>query len=299
MTTRARSAIGTLRQVATGFGLIEGPVWFRGCLYFADAADGGVLRLSSDGALTTVIRHRRGIGGMVRHVEGGFVVSGRNVVRKTAQGRRDVLLEAGELDTGFNDLTTDQWGRVYVGALGSKVFEVDGDGFRTFGDSSPIRPGRLYRVNTDATVDIINDNVMVTNGLAFSPDHRRLYHAESDTRTLLAYDVDGDGNVGSPTRFFELPEGMPDGIAVSDDGDVWIAGLYAARVYVVSPDGDLRSTLEVPQPLVTNVCFGGDDMTTLFVTTGSSPEGAHKGSIYSCAVGARGTRVPVARVRLG
>ena len=73
-----------MEALATGYGLIEGPVWDpdQG-LYWSDVAHGGVHRLARSGAVTTVIPHRRGIGGMARHADGGLVVGGRNIAWKS------------------------------------------------------------------------------------------------------------------------------------------------------------------------------------------------------------------------
>ena len=83
-----------MEALATGYGLIEGPVWDPDeGLYWSDVAHGGVHRLARSGAVTTVIPHRRGIGGMARHADGGLVVGGRNIAWKSLTDDRGAVLD--------------------------------------------------------------------------------------------------------------------------------------------------------------------------------------------------------------
>ena len=82
-----------MKELATGYGLVEGPTWHpeRGLL-FSDVLNGGVFALSEDGQVTTVVPHRKGIGGIVLHEAGGLVVGGRNLSFKSWDGTRSELL---------------------------------------------------------------------------------------------------------------------------------------------------------------------------------------------------------------
>ena len=158
-----------MKELATGYGLVEGPVWHAelGLLY-SDVPNGGVFRLAKDGTVSQQVPKRRGIGGMALHADGGLVMGGRDVVASAIDGSDMRVLLAGA-DTragiGFNDLTTDAAGRIYVGCLG----------FRVFGGGEP-KPGYLHLIDLDGSVREISDGVMLTNGLGVSPDGKRLYH---------------------------------------------------------------------------------------------------------------------------
>ncbi len=119
-----------MEKLATGYGLIEAPLWdpARGLL-FSDVMFGGVFAVAPDGGITTVIEHRRGIGGMTHHLAGGVVVSGRNISYKPLGGGETVLLLDNDADNGcvgFNDITADDQGRIYAGGLGSSPVFEDG-----------------------------------------------------------------------------------------------------------------------------------------------------------------------------
>src|SRR5258708_38748741 len=109
-----------MEQVASGYGLIEGPVWDKlHGLYFSDVINGGVCCLDRSGKIQPVVPKRRGIGGMALHVSGGLVVGGRRiacVALKDGTSQTLLALDAIPDATGFNALTTHAAGRIYGGS---------------------------------------------------------------------------------------------------------------------------------------------------------------------------------------
>lgn len=246
-------------------GLFEGPRYLPGLgLVFADARNGGVLRLGDGGTVEPVVEHRRGIGGLVPHQDGGFVVTGRNVAHKPSTGETVVLLDRdfSVHRVGFNDLTTDAMGRVYVGALGVVATEANLD-------DPNLPPGSLYLIDTDGSSRIVAEDIRLTNGVAPSPDGRRLYLSDSGRRTVFRFDVDATtGDLGNRQAFLENTDGVPDGIAIAEDGSVWVAHAYAGKVARYAPDSRLIESIGLPVEMVTSLCFGGEDLRTLFIVTG-------------------------------
>jgi D-xylonolactonase len=279
-----------MQEITTGYGLIEGPVWDaeRG-LYFSDVLNGGVFLLGKDGGTTQVIQKRRGVGGMALHASGGLVISGRDIsYAPLAETPGAVLLGAEAAGgIGFNDLTTDAQGRVYVGSLA----------FRVFGGEEP-KPGHLHRINLDGGTETLSDGVMLTNGLGFSPDGSRLYHSDSRAPAVRVYDVAADGAVGPWRLFANLGErSTPDGLKVAADGSVWVADARGGRVAVFEPDGAHRMDLKVPMPMVTSLCFGGEDLRDLYVVTGSDGGPRENcGTIYRVRTEVAGLPLSPARV---
>lgn len=287
-----------VRALASGFGLLEGPVWDPAAgLMFADATKGGAYLLDRQGNVSTVFEHRRGIGGMVRHERGGLIVSGRNIAYKGPDASSTILVlpngpERGIV--GFNDITTDAQGRIYAGALGFVPTETELSGV---GGSQKGAP--LFLIELDGTARIVHPTVNITNGLGFSPDGTRLYHADSGTRTVNVYDVLPDGGLARQRAFAVVEEGLPDGVAVAADGSVWVGIAHGGQIMVFSPDGTLRDRLLFPLPMITSLCFGGDDMQDVFVTSGSDGSGrADAGTIFHLRSDIPGLRASPARVKL-
>lgn len=281
-----------MQEIASGYGLIEGPVWDaqRG-LYFSDVRDGGVYLLGKDGGVTQVVPKRRGVGGMALHAAGGLVFSGRDISYAPLTDAPGKVLLTSEAagGIGFNDLTTDAAGRVYVGSLAFRVFSGD----------EP-KPGHLHRIELDGSMQTLSDGVMLTNGLGFSPDGTRLYHSNSRAPGVRVYDVATDGSV-SPWRLFANlgPRSTPDGLKVAVDGSVWVADARGGRVGVFEPDGAHRMDLAVPRPMVTSLCFGGEDLRDLYVVTGSDGGPSETcGTIYRVRTEVAGLPLAPARVAI-
>jgi gluconolactonase len=282
-----------MQRLATGFGLIEGPVWDpdRG-LYFSDVIGGGVHLLDRAATVSLVVPKRRGIGGMALHESGGLVVGGRDIALVgLADGTMHQLLSIESIPgaTGFNDLATDRAGRIYVGSLA----------FRVFAGDAP-RPGHLHVIDLDGKMRTLSDGVMLTNGLGFSPDGQRLYHCDARAALVRVYDVTIDGSVGPWRTFATLaPAGVPDGLKVASDGSVWVADAHGGRVAVFNQDGTHRQDIAVPLPMVTSLCFGGDDLRDLYIVTGSRGGPSENcGSLFRTRVEVAGLALPPARVKV-
>jgi|TARA_B100002019_G_scaffold232368_1_gene206206 gluconolactonase len=282
-----------MEELATGFGLVEGPTWINDKgLLFSDVIKGGVYLLDHLNNVLPIVEHRRGIGGIAIHQENGLIVGGRNIAYKSFTGDKTTILLSNDVTEdalGFNDLTTDSKGRVYVGSVAFKVFSDD-----------EMIPGHLHVIDVDGSVRTISDGVMLTNGLGFSPDGRTLYHADARDAVVRQYEVSPDGNVSDWKPFVQANNGHPDGLAVAEDGSVWIAMAYGSRVDVFESNGALRESLPVPLPMVTSVCFGGPDLKDLYVVTGSRGGPSDIcGTIFRMRVDVPGLPISEAKVSLG
>ncbi|MEE8475880.1 MAG: SMP-30/gluconolactonase/LRE family protein [Myxococcota bacterium] len=271
--------------LASGFGLIEGPrTDDSGNLYFSDVTRGGVYRLAPDGTVTTVVPKRRGVGGIALHADGGLVISGRQVCH-VRDGETRVLFADPEVG-GFNDLFTDTAGRVYVGALRSDPFAA---GERV--------DGELYRIEAENRVEELYGGVGLTNGIGFSPDGARIYHADTSAGAIWLHDLSTDGRISGRRKFAVLTRGAPDGLAVDEEGCVWVASWGGGCVIRFSPEGRLDFELEVPAKQVTSLCLGGADRRELTVVTADNTERPEReGTIFRTRVDTPGLPAPLATV---
>jgi gluconolactonase len=275
-----------LETLAYGYGLLEGPrVDDADNLFFSDVTNGGVYRRSPDGAVSTVVPRRRGVGGIALHADGGVVVSGKNICH-VKNGETRLLFQREDIP-GFNDLFTDSAGRVYVGSLRSDPFK---EGARV--------PGELWRIDGEGKVVQMYDDVGLTNGIGFSPDGRQIYHADSAGPHIMVHDVAPDGTMSNRRAIARMSGGtIPDGLCVDEAGCLWVAvyGGHCAARY--TPEGKLDRKVEVPAKAVTSVCFGGKDRRDLYIVTADNTEDAgRKGTIFRTRVDVAGVPVPLARV---
>jgi len=278
-----------LETLAYGYGLLEAPrVDERNRLYFSDIPNGGIYRRNPDGKIDTVLPRRRGVGGMMFNYGGGIVMTGRGLILfdESTGKSRDLFVEwEGKPLMGLNDLTTDDAGSVYTGSLN----------FDPLSNNKTI-PGSLFRVDPPGRATKLWDGIEVTNGLGFSPDRKLLYHSDSTTGAVWAYDVQPDRSVKDRRIFGKMPAGWPDGLTVDAEGGVWVAAVRAGEVVRFKSDGAVKQQIKVPAKMVTSVVFGGADMMDLYIVTADNLEVAdRKGTIFRMRSDVPGLPVPKAR----
>ncbi|HET8726575.1 MAG TPA: SMP-30/gluconolactonase/LRE family protein [Alphaproteobacteria bacterium] len=159
-------------------------------------------------------------------------------------------------DNRLNDGKVGPDGRFWVGSMGAGA------------DLGPT--GALYRIDPDGSCARMLDGLIVSNGLAWSPDGRTLYHSDSRQRFLSAWDYNlatGDITNRRVLRSFEDADGRPDGAATDAEGYYWSAGVSAGCLNRIAPDGTIERKLILPVPAPTMPCFAGPDLRTLYVTS--------------------------------
>jgi sugar lactone lactonase YvrE len=154
----------------------------------------------------------------------------------------------------INDATTDPAGRYLVGSapLGERTFTE-----------------RLWLVDHDLSVRVLDDDLGLSNGLAFSPDGTTLYSVDTFNHVVRARPYDAaTGEAGERRDHLRIEDGLPDGIAVDAEDHLWVAVFGKGEVRRFAPDGTLVDVVRTPKaPQATNVVLAGDDLRTLVITT--------------------------------
>ncbi|APO79021.1 SMP-30/gluconolaconase/LRE domain-containing protein (plasmid) [Rhizobium etli 8C-3] len=175
--------------------------------------------------------------------------------------------------------------------------KVGPDGHFWVGSMSEAKPqtndAALYRLGADGSARTVATGLTSSNGLAWSPDGRRMYHSDSRQCFLQAFDFDperGELANASRLRVFSEEEGRPDGGATDRDGCYWSAGVSAGRLNRISPAGEILEIYILPVAAPTMPCFGGPDMRTLFVTSLSTNRSGYfeAGTVVAFDVDAEG-----------
>ncbi len=253
----------------------EGVTWDAdsGTLLWLDIDQRLFHRLGADGRheSTTVERTTSAV---VPRRAGGFIaVSGREVVTMDERGRFGVVIATlpADGDGRANDGRCDPRGRLWVGT-------VDRTGANRAG---------LFCVDDAGEVREMLTGRALSNGIDWSPDGRRCYHADSSLRRIEVLHLD---NQGFPTRTHEFARfaAMPDGLSVDEEGGVWVALWDGGVVQRFDPAGRLDRSLSVPGGWITSCAFGGAELHTLYITTATVDLDAearrlhpHAGSLFS------------------
>jgi len=201
------------------------------------------------------------IGGFVPKASGGLLVA-------LADGLYDFEPESGAMNlrvpsplrphVKLHECHCDRQGRFWIGAY-------DHD----FPENRAAKGASIFRLDGDTLTPVI-EGIAVANGLAFSPDGRTMYVADSPTRRVDAYDLDPrTGEISSPRTFIQLldGEGFVDGATVDSEGGYWLANVGAGALRRYLPDGTLDRIVSLPFSNPTKPAFGGADLKTLYVTS--------------------------------
>jgi gluconolactonase len=279
-----------IERIATGCRFCEGPVWFGDArfLLWSDIPNDRIMKWEEEtGSVSAFRRPSHYANGNTRDREGRLVTcehDSQRVTRTEHDGTITVIADAfeGKRLTGPND--------VVVKSDGSIWFSDNGAGTRGnyLGHKAPQElPYRVYRFDpASGRLSIVLDDMGRPNGLAFSPDERRLYVVDtpmSGPRTTRVYDVVDDATRLAQGRlFFDASPGFADGIRCDGEGHVW-AGFSGGEgedgVAVFAPDGSLIGRILLPERCA-NLCFGGLKRNRLFMAASQS--------IYSLYVEAQG-----------
>lgn len=279
-----------VKQLATGFDWVEGPVWFgdAGCLLFSDIPNNRIMRWTPGAGISTYRAPSNYANGHTRDHEGRLVScehGTRRVTRTEHDGSITVLVDSydGKPLNSPNDVIVKTDGIIWFSDPHYGIM-TDYEGFRA-GQENPCAAYRLDPATGELTVAV--DDMNCPNGLAFSPDESLLYVADTgrmfsdDPRHIRVYDCDDTGRLSNGRAFHTVSPGAADGFRLDSDGNLWSSA--ADGVHCIAPDGHLMGKIHVPE-LVSNVCFGGRAKHELYITASTS--------IYRVTLARNGVQYP-------
>ena len=254
-------------RLATGFVFTEGPLWHPdGFYYFVDVRASMLYRITP-GRPHEVVREKTGGGnGTTFDLQGRLILcegDNRRVTRRAADDRFEVLVDRfeGKRLNRPNDVVCKSDGSIYFTDPGLRVPLAERE----------VEHAGVYRIAPDGAVSLVAD-FEYPNGLAFSPDERLLYVANTRwAQYIHVLEVDGDGRVLRRRIFADMSsdetDGVPDGMKVDVEGRVYCTG--PGGTWVFAPDGTRLGVIRTPE-VPANLAFGGPDLRTLFFTARTS-----------------------------
>jgi len=281
-----------LREIASGLHFPEGPVWLPdGSIVLTEVANGEITRIDASGKKSSVARPGGGPNGAALgpdgklyvannggsftwHEVGGLLVPGPTPPSHVGGRIERIDLETGKVEVlytecegrklrGPNDLVLDAHGGIWFTDHGTTHERVKD------------RTGVFYAKTDGSAIREAIFPLDSPNGIGLSPDGRKVYVAETHTGRVWQWDVTAPGTVaaapgfgpGGGTLLCGLPDfQLLDSLAVDSAGYVCVATLVNGGITAIPPDGKSAELYATPDPLTTNVCFGGPDLRTAFVT---------------------------------
>ena len=286
-----RVPLASVERLSQGYSWAEGPVYFGDarCLLWSDIPNNRIMRWDEETGATSIFRKPSNYAnGNTRDRQGRLVTAehGRRVTRTEYDGSITVLMDRfeGKRLNSPNDIVVKSDGSVWFTDMDAGI---TGNWNGEVGESE--LPQSVYRIDgaTGKAAVVTSGEVKRPNGLAFSPDEKKLYVVESGTvpRAIYVFDVTGDGTklVNGKRLIVTEQEGTPDGFRVDVDGNLWCGwGMGSAEldgVRIFNPQGEPIGHISLPERSA-NVCFGGPKRNRLFMA------GCH--SIYALYVNTQG-----------
>jgi gluconolactonase len=263
-----------VKQLATGFDWVEGPVWFgdANCLLFSDIPNNRILRWTPVQGISIYRAPSNYANGHTRDLQGRLISCEhglRRVTRTEYDGSITVIADSyqGKPLNSPNDVVVKSDGSLWFSDPHYGIM-TNYEGFASCQEN----PCQVYRVTPQGITAMVTD-MNCPNGLAFSPDERRLYVADTgrmfskDAQEIRVYDCAPDGSLSNGRHFHTVSAGCADGIRVDNDGNTWSSA--GDGVNCISPEGRLLGKIFVPET-VSNLCFGGRAKHELYITATTS-----------------------------
>lgn len=239
----------------------EAPTWdaANNRIVWVDTERLLVFQFSLTNNQKTIISRGLMVSGIALNRSGGMLFAGETGLHLWySQDYYRTIVNRHDDDMLFlNDIIADPKGRIYAGTF-------------YWGANGMVKTGKLYLIDTDGSIRIMEDGIKLSNGLGFSPDNKMLYYADSVERRIYAYDVDANtGNLTNRRTLVKVPqdEGIPDGLTVDAEGYIWSAQWYGGCVVRYDPYGKVERRISMPVKQVSSVTFGGPELTELYVTS--------------------------------
>jgi len=282
----------SLEVLADGFRWIEGPVWMgdAGCLLFQDLPNDRTMRWTEGTGVSVYRQPSHYANGQTRDRQGRLIACShrkRCLFRTEYDGHLTMLVDrhAGKRLNSPNDVVVKSDGSIW---FTDPLYGISSDyeGGRQVSEQAPA----VYRFDPVSNdIRTVADDFDGPNGLAFSPDERRLYIAETGDQTqqsprqyIRLFDVGRDGmTLSGGDVFYKIEPGYCDGMRIDEDGNLWSSA--ADGVHCIDPDGKLLGKILVPHR-VANITFGGLNKNRLFIGASTA--------LYAIFLNCRGVQVP-------
>jgi gluconolactonase len=264
----------------------EGPVWYRGKLYYVEYDRSAVM--TWDGKKNTVFSAEKGCGqsAVVPAAHGEFLTTcydNGSIGRIAADG------------TVFPAYTHDKDGNTFMGPNDLAPDTRGGIYFTASGHLGPVIDGKVFYIAAGGTISQVAVDLHNANGLAVSADGKILYVAETEERRLLQFDIAANGSLSGRRVFVNLDELThhvapiwPDGVKVSSAGDIYIGQSprdlhmpLLGQIFVLDARGNLLRTLTLPSPKVPNLAFSPDEKTIYVTALDQIDKSPYRGKVYS------------------
>lgn len=238
----------------------EGPLWVaqEQAIYWVDIVGKTLHKINIDGSGHQIWHFDSEISSINYRSKGQFIVTFRNGFALLDLPNMNITpIESPEtliIDNRFNDAKVDYKGNLWAG---------------TMDEGATFKSGALYRLSKDYKWNLMDEGYCITNGPAFSPCNKYLYHTDTLQRLIYRFRFNEDGSLIDKIPFITIPEedGYPDGMTVDTEGNLWVCHFAGAKVVQFDSTGKRLNDFNMPVSNITSCTFVGDKLDRMVFTT--------------------------------
>lgn len=254
----------------------EGPIWHpdENVLYWVDIPQGRLFRYDPATREHEQIKEGRHLGAVTIQADGSLLLMGEGCYVSTwRNGQETNIIPAIPGETRFNDAIADPKGRVFSGSMPHDGWKDD-----------PAKLGKLYRIDPDGSHHVVDEGFGCANGMGFTADLSTFFFTDSPSQNIYAYDYDLEhGTISNRRVHVHTDQGdksVPDGMTIDAAGSLWSARWGGGCVMQYDASGRFRQKIDLPTKKITSISFGGNDLSTMFITSagGDDPQGNGDGA---------------------
>jgi sugar lactone lactonase YvrE len=242
--------------------LAEGPIWDeqKQAILWVDILNGKILEFNLERKQVGTLEFDEPIGAVALFPDGDLLAAMQSGIYSIKRGTTDRTFlchpESGNPTNRYNDGKCDPYGRFWIGSMAQDHKQG---------------AGNLFTVYPNLKCNLQRSGVSISNGLAWSNDHKTLYYIDSPTRCIQAFDYNAEsGTISNARVAFEIPEkeGVPDGMTIDSEGMLWIAHWDGWQVARWNPKtGEKLLGYKLPAAQITSCAFGGENLEDLYITS--------------------------------
>jgi gluconolactonase len=252
-----------VEKIAEGFRFTEGPVWMNGKLLFSDIPENKVYQWTEEKGTEIFLDPSGNSNGLALDAEGNLLLAqhGKRRVARIVNEIEIALADsfAGKKLNSPNDMTIKSDGTIY---FTDPPYGIDAE-------EEELGFYGIYKLSTDGELLLLDSTLVRPNGLAFSPDEKLLYVADSQERKVFVFDVDEDGKISNKKLFVDMTsdkKGTADGMKMGKDGLLYSTG--PGGIWIIDDKGLVIRTIDVPGQ--TTNCNWGPEGNILYITSGDA-----------------------------
>ena len=253
----------SIEKIAEGFRFTEGPVWMEGKLLFSDIPENKVYQWSKEKGIEVFLDSSGNSNGLALDSQGNLLLAqhGKRRVARIMNGAESALVDSfeGKKLNSPNDMTIHSNGSIYFTDPPYGI-EEDEEELGFYG---------IYKLTLNGEITLLDKSLIRPNGLAFSPDEKKLYVADSQERKIYVWSVDERGTISDKKLFVDMKsekKGSADGMKMGKDGLLYATG--PGGIWIIDDKGNVVKTIDVPGQ--TTNCNWGPNGEILYITSGDA-----------------------------